>query len=216
MAFHFRRLLPFLEWPRFTRETLRDDLVAGVTVALVAIPQSLAYAQLAGVPPQYGLYASIIPAILGTLFGSSLLLATGPVAMTSLLTAASVGALVPAGTDQFYAYVTLLALAVRVCSSWGSALARAGLLLSLVSHPVLMGFINAAALIIAMSQLPALLGIPTRESGHLLADTWDVITRMDSLHAWSLGFGLDGNRDVRRLPQIAPRLPGVLITVARS
>ena len=74
----FRRLFPFLDWPRFTRETLRADLVAGITVALVAVPQSLAYAQLAGVPPQYGLYASVIPAILGVLFGSSLLLATGP------------------------------------------------------------------------------------------------------------------------------------------
>jgi SulP family sulfate permease len=110
MAYHFRRLLPLLDWPRFTPETVRADLVAGITVALVAVPQSLAYAQLAGVPPQYGLYASIVPAILGAFFGSSLLLVTGPVAMTSLLTAASVGALVPAGTDQFFAYVTLLAL----------------------------------------------------------------------------------------------------------
>jgi len=112
MASRIRRLFPFLDWPRFTPETVRADLVAGITVALVAVPQSLAYAQLAGVPPQYGLYASVVPAILGALLGSSLVLATGPVAMTSLLTAASVGALVPAGTDQFYAYVTLLALLV--------------------------------------------------------------------------------------------------------
>jgi sulfate permease, SulP family len=213
MAFHFRRLFPFLEWPRITRETLRADLVAGVTVALVAVPQSLAYAQLAGVPPQYGLYASVIPAILGTLFGSSLLLSTGPVAMTSLLTAASVGVLVPPGTEQFFAYVTLLAL-LSGLFQLGFGLARAGLLLSLVSHPVLMGFINAAALIIAMSQLPGLLGIPTRESGRLVADTWDVITRMDSLNAWSLGFGLAAFAMFVAFRKFAPRLPGVLITVA--
>ena len=192
---------------------MRADLVAGITVALVAVPQSLAYAQLAGVPPQYGLYASVVPAILGALFGSSLLLATGPVAMTSLLTAASVGALVPAGTDQFYAYVTLLAL-LSGLFQLGFGVARAGLLLSLVSHPVLMGFINAAALIIAMSQLPGLLGISTRQSEHLLADTWNVLTRMDTLHAWSLGFGLTAIAMFVAFRKFAPRLPGVLITVA--
>lgn len=207
-----RHFLPFLGWPRFTRGTLRDDLVAGVTVALVAVPQSLAYAQLAGVPPHYGLYASFIPAIVGILFGSSLLMSTGPVAMTSLLTAASVGALVPAGTDQFYAYVTLLAL-LSGLFQLGFGVARAGLLLSLVSHPVTAGFINAAALIIAMAQLPALLGISTRESGHLLADTWNVITRMDTLHAWSLGFGLTAMALFMAFRKFAPRLPGVLITV---
>ncbi len=213
MALHLRRLFPFLDWPRFTRETLRADLIAGITVALVAVPQSLAYAQLAGVPPQYGLYASVIPAILGVLFGSSLLLATGPVAMTSLLTAASVGALVPARTEEFYAYVTLLALLSGIFQL-GFGLARAGILLSLVSHPVLMGFINAAALIIAMAQLPGLLGISTRESGHLLADTWNVITRMDTVHAWSLGFGLAAIAMFVAFRKYAPRLPGVLIGVA--
>ena len=213
MAPQLRRLLPFLGWPRFTRETLRADLFAGITVALVAVPQSLAYAQLSGVPPQYGLYASVVPAILGILFGSSLLLSTGPVAMTSLLTAASVGALLPAGTEQFYAYVTLLALLSGIFQL-GFGVARAGILLSLVSHPVLMGFINAAALIIAMSQLPALLGISTRESGHLLADTWHVITRMDTLHTWSLGFGVAAISIFVAFRKFAPRLPGVLIGVA--
>ena len=213
MAPQFRRLLPFLDWPRFTRETLHADLIAGITVALVAVPQALAYAQLSGVPPQYGLYASVVPAILGVLFGSSLLLSTGPVAMTSLLTAASVGALLPAGTEQFYAYVTLLALLSGIFQL-GFGVARAGILLSLVSHPVLMGFINAGALIIAMSQLPALLGISTRESGHLLADTWHVITRMDTLHAWSLGFGVAAIAIFVAFRKFAPRLPGVLIGVA--
>ncbi len=162
MATRFRRLFPFLDWPRFTRETLSADLLAGITVALVAVPQSLAYAQLSGVPPQYGLYASFIPAILGVLFGSSLLLATGPVAMTSLLTAASVGALVPSRTEAVLRLRDTAGAPVRDLSAW-LRLARAGILLSLVSHPVLMGFINAAALIIAMSQLPGLLGISTRE-----------------------------------------------------
>ena len=104
------RWLPFLAWPRVTPTSLRADVVSGITVSLVAIPQSLAYAQLSGVPPLYGLYAAFIPSIVGALFGSSAILSTGPVALTSLLTAASVGALVAPATDAFYAYVTMLAL----------------------------------------------------------------------------------------------------------
>lgn len=208
-----RRLLPFLRWPRFTAATVRADLIAGITVALVAIPQSLAYAQLAGVPAYYGLYAAFIPSVVGALFGSSAQLSTGPVAMTSLLTAASVTALHPQGFDAFYAYVTLLAL-LSGLFQLGLGLARAGVLISLVSHPVLMGFINAAALIIALSQLPALIGISIRQSPHLLLDTWQVVTRMDLLHEMSLAFGVTALVLLLAFKRFAPRLPGILITVA--
>ncbi len=104
------RLFPFLGWQRFTAQSVREDIIAGVTVSLVAIPQALAYAQLAGVPPYYGLYAAFIPTIIGVLFGSSAILSTGPVAMTSLLTAASIAPLATAGSEQFYAYAIMLAL----------------------------------------------------------------------------------------------------------
>ena len=105
------RIFPFLGWARLTSlHTLRHDAVAGLAVALVLIPQSLAYAQLAGVPAHHGLYASLIPVALGALFGSSRQLATGPVALTALLTAASVTPLAVAGTSKFVAYVVLLAL----------------------------------------------------------------------------------------------------------
>ena len=207
-----RRLLPFLRWPRFTAASVRADLIAGVTVSLVAIPQSLAYAQLAGVPAYYGLYAAFIPSMIGALFGSSALLSTGPVAMTSLLTAASVTALHPQGLDQFYAYVTLLAL-LSGLFQLGFGLARVGVLMSLVSHPVLMGFINAAALIIALSQLPALMGIPTRQTEHLLLDTWNVVSRMDLLHEMSLAFGLTAIVLLLAFKRFVPKLPGVLMTV---
>ena len=207
------RLLPFLQWPRITAASARDDLLAGITVSLVAIPQSLAYAQLAGVPAYYGLYAAFIPSIVGVLFGSSALLSTGPVAMTSLLTAASVASLQPHGLDQFYAYVTLLAL-LSGLFQLGFGLARAGMLISLVSHPVLMGFINAAALVIALSQLPALLGIPLRQSQHMMLDTWNVVSRMDLLHEMSLAFGLGAMVLLMLFKKFTPRLPGVLVTVA--
>lgn len=207
------RWLPFLAWPRVTPTSLRADLVAGITVSLVAIPQSLAYAQLSGVPPLYGLYAAFIPSIVGALFGSSAILSTGPVAMTSLLTAASVGALVTPATDAFYAYVTMLAL-LSGLFQLGFGLARVGVLLSLVSQPVLMGFINAAALIIALSQLPALMGISVRQSQHLLLDTWTAVSRPDLLHEMSLAFGVAAIVLLVAFHRFAPRLPGVLITVA--
>ena len=129
-----RRLLPFLNWPRVDRKTVLLDLVAGLTAALLAIPQSLAYAQLAGVPAYYGLYAAIFPAIIGVLWGSSALLVTGPVAITSLLTAASVGHIAVSGTAEFITYVTLLSL-ISGLIQLGLGLARAGVLLNLLSHP---------------------------------------------------------------------------------
>jgi SulP family sulfate permease len=207
-----RRLFPFLDWPRINRQTFSSDLIAGIAVSLVAIPQSLAYAQLAGVPAYYGLYAAFIPAVVGILFGSSGLLSTGPVAMTSLLTATSVGSLAAQGSEQFGAYVTLLALLSGLFQV-GLGLARAGVLLNLLSHPVLMGFINAAALIIALSQLPALTGISVPKTAHLLVDTWHVVVRLDAAHDLSLAFGIVAIAFLYGFRRFAPKLPGVLIAV---
>jgi SulP family sulfate permease len=208
----FKKFLPFLGWQRFTALTVREDIIAGITVSLVAIPQALAYAQLAGVPPYYGLYAAFIPTIIGVLFGSSAILSTGPVAMTSLLTAASIAPLAAAGSEQFYAYAVLLALLSGMIQI-GFGLARMGVLLNFLSHPVLMGFINAAALIIGISQIPAFLGISVKQSPHLLVDTWNVLTNFDSLHGMTLAFGLGALAMLYLFKKAFPKLPGVLITV---
>lgn len=206
--------LPFLSWGReISPGTLRADLVAGITVALVAIPQSLAYAQLAGVPPYYGLYATLLPCVIAILFGSSRQLSTGPVAMTSLLTAASVIPLAAWGSEQFYANVILLALLSGVMQI-ALGLARMGVLLNFLSHPVLMGFINAAAIIIGLSQFAPLIGMSLRNSTHLLGDIAHVLASMDEMHAVSLLFGLVSLALMVALKRIAPRLPGVLIAVA--
>ena len=207
-----KRLFPFLAWPRLNHQTLWNDLIAGVSVSLLAIPQSLAYAQLAGVPPYFGLYAAFIPSIVGALFGSSGVLSTGPVALTSLLTAASVANLAPPGSDQFVAYVTLLAL-ISGLFQLGLGLARAGVLLNLLSHPVLMGFINAAALIIALSQLPAMTGIQVAQTDNFLVDTWHVLMRIYSLHVMSIVFGLLAFILLYGFRRFVPKLPGVLIAV---
>jgi SulP family sulfate permease len=101
---------PFLSWPRLQGPQIRADLIAGASVAVVAIPQSLAYAQLAGLPPHLGLYAAFVPTIVAALFGSSAQLSTGPVALTSLLTAASLAALAEPGTALYLTLAVLLAL----------------------------------------------------------------------------------------------------------
>ena len=209
-----RFFFPFLFWGReIGPDTLRADLIAGITVALVAIPQSLAYAQLAGVPAYYGLYATLLPCVIGILFGSSRQLSTGPVAMTSLLTAASVIPFAPWGSEQFYTAVVLMALLSGV-TQIALGLARMGVLLNFLSHPVLMGFINAAAIIIGLSQFAPLIGMSLRNSKHLLSDIVHVLASMDEMHAVSLLFGLVSLAVMAAMRRYAPRFPGVLITVA--
>ncbi|OGA35699.1 MAG: sodium-independent anion transporter [Betaproteobacteria bacterium RIFCSPLOWO2_12_FULL_64_23] len=204
-------MFPFLGWPRPSKKTLSDDVLAGITVALVVIPQSLAYAQLAGVPAYYGLYASLLPAIVGALFGSSAQLSTGPVAMTSLLTAASIAPLAPLGSDAFIAHAVLLALLSGLFQV-GFGVLRMGIAINLLSQPVLMGFINAAAIIIALAQLPPLVGMSSRQTAHFLLDTWQVIVNLDLMHEISLVFGAGAIAMLLGFRRYAPKLPGVLIT----
>ena len=207
-----RRLLPFLNWFPLQRGDLRADLVAGLTVALLAIPQALAYAQLAGVPAYYGLYAALLPTVIGALFGSSALLSTGPVALTGLLTAASIAQLGAQGGEQYIGYAILLALIAGVFQLAFGVL-RMGAILNFLSYPVLMGFINAAAIIIGLSQLPALLGLPLVQSAHFMLDIWQVMLHLDTLHPASLLFGAAALALLFAFKKLAPRLPGVLITV---
>jgi len=213
------RQLPFTKFfSAFTKlhkasnGTIRQDLIAGITVSLVAIPQSLAYAQLAGVPAYYGLYAALIPTIIGALFGSSRQHSTGPVAMTSLLTAASVAPFAAHGSEMFYAYVILLALLSGMFQVLFGTL-RMGVLLNFISNPVLMGFINAAAIIIGLSQIPTLLGISATQSEHFLIDIWQVFSHIDTMHGVSVAFGLSAIMLLLVFKKFAPKLPGVLITV---
>jgi len=207
-------LFAITRWKQMAnRKTAGTDLIAGITVALVAIPQSLAYAQLAGVPAYFGLYAALIPTVIGALFGSSNQLSTGPVAMTSLLTAASIAPLAAHGSALFYSYAILLAL-VSGLFQIAFGLLRMGILLNFLSNPVLMGFINAAAIIIGLSQLPALLGIPAAQSEHFMLDIIQVLLHIDTAHALSLGFGVSAILMLVSFKKLAPKLPGVLITVA--
>lgn len=207
------RSLSLPVWKSITPVTFKADLKAGITVSLVAIPQSLAYAQLAGVPPIHGLYAAIIPTIVGALCGSSRVLSTGPVAMTSLLTAASIAPLAALGSEQFFAFAVLLAL-LSGLFQLGFGLMRMGVLLNFLSHPVLMGFINAAAIIIGLSQMPMLLGISTLQSEHFLLDIFNMLLRVNEFDRLTLAFGLTSLAALIVFKTKLPQWPGVLITVA--
>ncbi|PKO55261.1 MAG: sodium-independent anion transporter, partial [Betaproteobacteria bacterium HGW-Betaproteobacteria-19] len=207
------RLLPFLAWPQlWAKHGIRGDLVAGITVALVLIPQSLAYAQLGSLPPYIGLYAALLPALIGALFGSCGQLSTGPVALTALLTGASLLPLARPDTPEFLALAVLLALLSGLIQLALGVL-RLGWLLNLLSHPVLMGFINAAALVICLSQLPPLLGLALPQGGQFIADLIRAFSSGDGIHLQAALFGLGALATLILLRRTLPRLPGVLLVV---
>ncbi|MDZ4275350.1 MAG: sulfate permease [Erythrobacter sp.] len=153
------RYFPILTWARsYDRGVLTSDLMAAVIVTIMLIPQSLAYAMLAGLPPVVGLYASILPLFAYAVFGTSRTLAVGPVAVVSLMTASAVGAIATPGTAEYWeAAVTLAALSGVMLAVLG--LLRLGFLANLLSHPVISGFISASGILIATSQLKHILGV---------------------------------------------------------
>lgn len=156
-----RRWLPCLEWgSRYDQATATQDGLAALIVTLMLIPQSLAYAMLAGLPPVTGLYASIFPLLAYALFGSSRALAVGPVAVVSLMTAAALGPLFPAGSADYVGAAMLLALLSGLLLGL-MALLRLGFLANFLSHPVISGFINASGILIACGQLKHILGVST-------------------------------------------------------
>jgi len=210
-----KRLLPFLRWWPYRGATLRADLLAGLTVALVLVPQSMAYAQLAGLPAYYGLYAGFLPVMIASLWGSSNQLGTGPVAVVSLLTASSLSILAPAGSDQFIALAIMLALMVGIVQLSLGAF-KLGIVVNFLSHPVIVGFTNAAAIIIALSQVNKLIGVPMGRSEHFAQDIWGVIQQIGDTHFPSLLMGLGAILIMWGIRKKAPKLPGVLIAVALS
>ncbi len=162
------RYLPILDWRRrYDRTTLTNDLVAAGIVTIMLIPQSLAYAMLAGLPPEIGLYASILPIIAYALFGTSRTLAVGPVAVISLMTLAAASSIAAPGSAEFIAAALILALLSGLILIVMGVL-RLGFLGNLLSHPVVSGFITASGIIIATSQLKSLFGI--RASGEAMPE----------------------------------------------
>lgn len=185
----FTRYMPILDWGRsYGRDALSNDLIAAVIVTIMLIPQSLAYALLAGLPAQAGLYASILPIILYAIFGTSRALAVGPVAVVSLMTAAAVGQVAESGTMGYaMAALTLALLSGAMLLAMG--LFRLGFLANFLSHPVIAGFITASGILIATSQLKHIFGIDAH--GHTLPGlVGSLFTHLGDVNLWTLIIGI--------------------------
>jgi SulP family sulfate permease len=208
-------LFPFRCWFPISKETLKADIIAGLTVSLVLIPQAMAYAQLAGMPAHYGLYASFIPVAIAALFGSSKHLATGPVAVVSLLTASTLMPHAIPGDEVYQVLAILLALMVGVIQ-FVLGVFRLGFVVNFLSHPVIVGFTNAAALIIGLSQLPKILGIPANRSDRFLVDIWEMLLKYEQTHWPTLLFGLAAFALMWSLKVFRPKMPNVLFAVVLS
>lgn len=210
-----KRFFPFLEWlPELKRwSNLKSDLIAGFTVALVLIPQSMAYAHLAGLPVYMGLYAAFIPPIIAAFFGSSRALSTGPVPVASLLTAVALQPLAAIGTESYFQLAVLLTFLAGIIQLTLSVL-RFGVVVNFISYPVIMGFINAIAILIASMQIGNLFGVYTVTAPHYYEMIWqvlnDVLTNIHwpTLFIAALAFAIIivGRR-------LWPKLPHILIAV---
>jgi SulP family sulfate permease len=206
-----KRFIPILQWlPEYDRAYFKGDLVAGLTVGVMLIPQGMAYAMLAGLPPIYGLYASTLPLILYAIFGTSRQLAVGPVAMVALLIATGVSNMAEPGSDHFIQLAILLALMVGAIQLL-LGLFRLGFMVNFLSHPVISGFTSAAALIIGFSQLKHLLGIEIQRSSHVHQILIDAFNNIDQLNLPTLLIGLAGILII--LFSKRKKLPGPLLAV---
>ena len=197
------QLLPFLRWPRPTAGLLRGEALAGLTVGLMVIPQGVAYAVLAGMPPVTGIYASILPALMAVLFSASPRLSVGPTALTSLLVGAGLSGLAMPGSPQWVQLALWLALLSGLLQL-ALGFMRFGWLLNLVNSPVLTAFTQAAAVLIVSSQLPDLLGLQPERAPWTQGLGW---------HLPSLAFGLGSLLLLLAARRWRPTFPTVLLVV---
>ncbi|HPE60781.1 MAG TPA: SulP family inorganic anion transporter [Thiolinea sp.] len=213
------RLTPYRGWIGELKnpQTLKADIIAGLTVALIAIPQAMAYAQLAGLPAYIGLYASFLPVIIAALFGSSRQLSTGATAMASLMSATALQPYAAEGVAAMITYSAMLAIMVGMLRL-SLGMLRLGMVMDFLSHPVVVGFTNAAALIIATSQIPKLFGVPVKVDTfeHYHQYLWNLLLALPNTHLATFAMGAFSLGSLVILKQLAPRLPGVLLVVTLS
>ena len=204
-------LLPFLRWlPGISRKTLGNDLLVGLTGAILALPQSLAYALIAGLPAEYGLYAAIVPVIIACLWGSSWHLICGPTAAISIVLFTSVSPMARIGSDEFIALILLLTFLAGLFQ-WLLGMLRFGALVNFVSQSVVLGFTLGAALVIAIGQMPNLLGVEVASQPTALTSLLQIGQHLPEAHWPSLAlaaFTLLLSVAVRKL---WPKAPALLI-----
>jgi SulP family sulfate permease len=211
-----RKLLPIMMWaPRYDRGDLRSDLAAGLTVGAMLVPQAMAYALLAGLPPEVGLYAATIPVIVYALFGTSRQLAVGPVAIVSLLTASALAPLVEEGSAGYLGAAALLALMVGIVHIV-LGVGRLGFLVNFLSHSVLVGFTAAAAIIIGFSQAKHLFGISTERKDHFYETVIEFFDNVGDTNSTTLALGGTAIVALFLFKRFAPRVPAALLVVVGS
>lgn len=208
-----RRMLPITDWlGNYQRPDLRSDLAAGLTIAAMLIPQGMAYALLAGLPPEIGLYASTLPVLAYAIFGTSRQLAVGPVAIVSLLTASALSPLYEQGTAGYISAAALLAIMVGLVHLM-LGLGRLGFIVNFLSHSVLVGFTAAAAIIIGFSQVKHILGVSIDRNDHFYETVIDVSKALGDIHGVTLALGAGSIAALLGIKRIAPRIPGALVVV---
>lgn len=207
------RWIPALEWmPNYSTSFLKGDMIAGLTVGIMLIPQGMAYAMIAGMPPIYGLYASTIPLIIYALLGTSRQLAVGPVAMVSLLTASGVAALAETGSEAYIIWAIALAFLVGLMQV-ALGLFRLGFLVTFLSHPVISGFTSAAALIIGISQFKHILGVSIPRAEHIYETVFNLVEKIPETNIYTLGIGVLSVVLMVVLRRINKSFPGALVVV---
>lgn len=211
-----KRLFPILSWlPNYKMAFLGGDLSAGLTVGVMLIPQSMAYAMIAGLPPVYGLYAALMPQLVYAMMGTSPQLNVGPVAMDSLLVATGLGALSISGIDTYIAMAIVLALFVG-CIQVVLGLLKMGFLVNFLSTPVISGFTSAAAIIIGSSQLNHLLGIEIIRNSKIQHTITAVANEINQFNIYTLSIGVIAIIFMFVLRKISKRIPGALGVVILS
>ncbi|MGE8177134.1 SulP family inorganic anion transporter [Pseudomonas fluorescens] len=210
------KLFPFLSWlPRQTRASVGRDLVVGLSGAILALPQSIAYALIAGLPAEYGLYAAIIPVLIACLWGSSWHLICGPTAAISIVLYASVSPLAVPGSQDYITLILLLTFLAGIFQ-WLLGMLRFGALVNFVSHSVVLGFTLGAAVVIALGQLPNLLGLDLPNQATALNSLVSLIGDIGALDKPSLVLGLGTLAVGIALKLLLPRWPSLLISLIFS
>lgn len=211
-----RKFLPILDWlPIYRKADLNGDLFAGITVGVLLVPQGMAYAMIAGLPPIYGLYASFIPQVIYALFGSSRQLSVAPVAMISLLIGAGVSELAEVGSEEYLGIALLLAFLVGLLQLLFGLL-RMGFLVNFLSQPVINGYTSAAAIIIGLSQLKHLLGVQMPSSNLIHEIVVSTSAYIGQTHILSLVIGILSIFLILLIKRINKNLPGTLIITILS
>jgi len=213
LHFDWPRLLPFLRWrDRVTRRSLRDDLVAGLTGALVALPQGVAFATIAGMPPEYGLYAGMIPAIIAALFGSSWHLVSGPTTAASIVLFSVLSPHADPGSAQYVSLALTLTFLVGMIQL-AMGLARMGTLVNFISHSVVTGFTAGAAILIATNQVKHFFGLAIPR-GSSFTDTWSTLfSQFDGVQPGVMAVGVFTLALGIAVKRFLPKLPYMIVAM---